>query len=52
MAEARVTAAKTELAAVRELADRLGVELLDARLELAEFNRPWLARVLAALRGR
>ena len=52
IAEARVDAAKARAGAVRELADRLGAELLDARRELAEFNRPWLARLLAALRGR
>ena len=49
-AAARVTAAKAEVAAIRELADRLTMELAGAQQELAEGRRPWLARLLAALR--
>ena len=51
IAEARVDAAKARAAAVRELADRLGAELLDARRELAEARMGWLARLVLALRG-
>jgi hypothetical protein len=45
LAQARERAARAEerAIAVRELADRLAVELANAR-------RPWLARVLAAIR--
>ena len=41
--EAAGTVAEARVTAVRELADRLTAEL-------AELRRPWLARVLAAIR--
>ena len=44
-ATARMNLGKLEIAAVRELADRLTAELADAR-------RPWLLKLLVALRGR
>ena len=45
VAEARISAAKVETKAVRELADRLTQELLRA-VELAETRRPWWRRLL------